>query len=109
MTQEEINEVMWNSLPEWRKEQILEQNKQATGGQYVRENKEARMTPYERMDIRQELKKLCYNITSLPALVALEDYLINKCKPSDEEKEIIVQELKNRREQLWEMQNRRTR
>ena len=105
MTQEDINEVMWKSLPEWRKEQILEQNKQATGGQYVRENKEARMKTYE----RQELKKLCYNITSLPALVALEDYLINKCKPSDEEKEIIVQELKNRREQLWEMQNRRTR
>ena len=28
MTQEEINEVMWNSLPEWRKEQILAQNAQ---------------------------------------------------------------------------------
>jgi len=28
MTQEEINEVMWNSLPEWRKEQILAQNEE---------------------------------------------------------------------------------
>ena len=26
MTQEEVNEVMWNSLPEWRKDEILAQD-----------------------------------------------------------------------------------
>ena len=62
------------------------------------------MTLYERMDIRQEMKRLFYNITSIEALAKLEDYLINNCKPSDEEKEILTEEIKNRREQLQAMQ-----
>ena len=61
------------------------------------------MTPYE----RQKLTKLCYGITSLEALAKLEDYLINKCNPSDEEKEIVTAEIKDRCNWLQAMQDRR--
>ena len=65
------------------------------------------MTPYERMDIRQEMKRLLNVITSIEAVAKLEDHLINNCAPSDEEKEILTEEIKNRREQLQAMQDRR--
>jgi len=29
MTQEEINEVQWNSLPEWQKRQLYEERREA--------------------------------------------------------------------------------